>query len=79
MSTETVTAGGGAHEERVDVNWAQSEERDEGKEGGDGAAARIYFPSRYAAAVVLVTASCKSVCCLLRSEWKRRATFYHYI
>lgn len=44
-----------------------------------GDAARICFPSRYAAAVVLVTALCKSVCCLLRSERKRRATFYHYI
>lgn len=64
-------AGGGAHEERIDVNCAQSEERDEGEEGGSGAGARIYFPFRYAAAVVLVTASCKSVCCLLRSERKR--------
>lgn len=49
-------AGGGAHEERVDLSWAQSEERDEGKEASNGAGARIYFPSWYAAAVVLVTA-----------------------
>lgn len=37
------------------------------------------FPSHFAAAVVHVTALCKSVCCLLRFQWKRRATFYHYI
>lgn len=72
-------AGGGAHEEIVDVNWAQSEERDEEEEGGSGAGAGIHFPSWYAAAVALVTASCKSVYSLLRSERKREATFYRYI
>lgn len=34
-----------------------------------------YFPSWYAAAVVLVTALSKSVCCLLRSEQKEELLF----
>lgn len=49
------------------------------EEGGSGAGARINFPSRYTASVILVTASCKSVSCDLSWEEKTDPFFYHCI
>lgn len=56
------------------MNWAQSEEREE---GGCGAGLRMCFPFGYAAAVVLVTVWCNqsAACCRL----SRRVTFYHSV